>query len=102
IVNSDAFSQGNLTKVAYAKNPLEDGSLSDYRVIPVELTRMTSNALAGMSMTKVQIERCKNFFALGMMYWLYDRPMESTLKWIAKKFLQRSICTFVMDMPSAK
>ena len=86
IVNSDAFSQGNLTKVAYAKNPLEDGSLSDYRVIPVELTRMTSNALAGMSMTKVQIERCKNFFALGMMYWLYDRPMESTLKWIAGKF----------------
>jgi 2-oxoglutarate ferredoxin oxidoreductase subunit alpha len=86
IVNSDAFTQGNLTKVAYAKNPLEDGSLSDFRVIPVELTRMTGNALSGMAMTKVQIERCKNFFALGMMYWLYDRPMQSTLKWIEGKF----------------
>ncbi len=86
IVNSDAFTQGNLTKVAYAKNPLEDGSLSDFRVIPVELTRLTGNALAGMAMTKVQIERCKNFFALGMMYWLYDRPMQSTLKWIEGKF----------------
>ncbi|MEK7858018.1 MAG: 2-oxoacid:acceptor oxidoreductase subunit alpha [Elusimicrobiota bacterium] len=86
IVNSDAFSQGNLTKVAYAANPLEDGSLSDFRVIPVELTRLTGNAMTGMTMTKVQIDRCKNFFALGMMYWLYDRPMENTLKWIQAKF----------------
>ena len=86
IVNSDAFTAGNLAKVQYAKSPLEDGSLSDFRVIPVELTRMTGNALAGMSMTKVQVERCKNFFALGMMYWLYDRPMEGTLKWITAKF----------------
>ena len=86
IVNSDAFTQGNLTKVAYAKNPLEDGSLSDFRLIPVELTRLTGNALADLSMTKVQVERCKNFFALGMMYWLYDRPMGGTLKWIEGKF----------------
>ncbi len=86
IANSDAFSAGNLAKVAYAANPLEDGSLSDFRVIPVELSRLTGNSLAGMAMTKVQIERCKNFFALGMMYWLYDRPMENTLKWIEMKF----------------
>ena len=86
IVNSDAFTAGNLTKVQYAKNPLEDGTLSDYRVIKVELTRLTGNALEGMSMTKVQVERCKNFFALGMMYWLYDRPMDGTLKWIESKF----------------
>jgi 2-oxoglutarate/2-oxoacid ferredoxin oxidoreductase subunit alpha len=86
IVNTDAFTDGNLKKVQYAKSPLEDGSLSDYRVIPVELSRLTGNALAGMALTKVQVERCKNFFALGMMYWLYDRPMESTLKWIEGKF----------------
>lgn len=86
LVNTDAFTPQNLTKVQYAKNPLEDGSLSDYRVIPVELSRMTGNALSGLALTKVQVERCKNFFALGMMYWLYDRPMESTLKWIEAKF----------------
>ncbi len=86
LVNTDAFTAGNLTKVQYAKNPLEDGSLSDYRVIPVELSRLTGNALSGLALTKVQVERCKNFFALGMMYWLYDRPMESTLKWIGSKF----------------
>jgi 2-oxoglutarate ferredoxin oxidoreductase subunit alpha len=86
VINSDAFSQANLNKVGYAVNPLEDGSLSEFRVIPVELTRLTGNALDGMAMTKVQIDRCKNFFALGMMYWLYDRPMESTLKWIESKF----------------
>ena len=86
LVNTDSFTAGNLTKVQYAKNPLEDGSLSQYRVIPVELSRLTGNALNGMQMTRVQVERCKNFFALGMMYWLYDRPMDSTLKWIEGKF----------------
>ena len=86
IANTSAFTAANLTKVQYAKNPIEDGSLSDYRVIPVELTRLTGNALTGMALTKVQVERCKNFFALGMMYWLYDRPMEGTLKWIEHKF----------------
>ncbi len=86
IINSDSFLPGNLTKAGCATNPLEDGSLSDYRVIPVELSRLTGNALAGMALTKVQVERCKNFFALGMMYWLYDRPMESTSRWIQSKF----------------
>ncbi|MBI4376903.1 MAG: 2-oxoacid:acceptor oxidoreductase subunit alpha [Elusimicrobia bacterium] len=86
VVNTDAFSSQNLSKVGYAASPLEDGSLSDYRVIAVELSRLTANALTGMSLTKVQAERCKNFFALGMMYWLYDRPMEPTLRWIEAKF----------------
>jgi 2-oxoglutarate/2-oxoacid ferredoxin oxidoreductase subunit alpha len=86
VVNSDAFNQQNLTKVSYTANPLEDGSLSDFRVIPVELTRLTGNALADMALTRVQVDRCKNFFALGMMYWLYDRSLEPTEKWIAAKF----------------
>jgi 2-oxoglutarate ferredoxin oxidoreductase subunit alpha len=86
LVNSDAFNAGNLTKVGYVKSPLEDGSLSDFRVIPVELNRLTSNALNGMQLSPTQIGRCKNFFALGMMYWLYDRPMDATLKWIQQKF----------------
>jgi 2-oxoglutarate ferredoxin oxidoreductase subunit alpha len=86
LVNKDTFNAANLKKAGYEKNPLEDGSLSDYRVIEVELGRLTRNALEGMGLTATETERCKNFFALGMMYWLYDRPMESTLKWIADKF----------------
>ena len=50
------------------------------------VSRLTGNALSGLNMTPTQIGRCKNFFALGMMYWLYDRPMEGTLKWIEQKF----------------
>lgn len=86
LVNTDSFTDQNLKKVQYVSNPLEDGSLSNYRVIKIELTRMTANALEGLPLTKVQVERCKNFFALGMMYWLYDRPMEGTIRWIEAKF----------------
>ncbi len=86
LVNKDTFNAGNLKKAGYEKNPLEDGSLSDFRVIQVELGRLTRNALDGMGLTVTETERCKNFFALGMMYWLYDRSMESTLKWIETKF----------------
>ncbi len=86
IANSDAFSPGNLAKAGYAASPLADGSLSDYRVITVELSQRTAEALQGLALTKQQVERCKNFYALGLMYWLYDRPMEGTLKWIEGKF----------------
>ncbi len=86
IVNVDSFTPQNLTKVSYEKNPLEDGSLSDFRVIQIDLSKLTANALSGLALTKVQVERCKNFFALGVMYWLYDRPMDGTLKWIESKF----------------
>ena len=86
LVNKDTFNAVNLKKAGYDANPLEDGSLSEFRVIPVELGRLTRNALDGMGLTATETERCKNFFALGMMYWLYDRPMESTMKWIETKF----------------
>jgi 2-oxoglutarate/2-oxoacid ferredoxin oxidoreductase subunit alpha len=93
VVNKDAFNAANLTKAGYAADPLGDGSLSDFRVITVELTRLTRNALDGLGLSPTQTERCKNFFALGMMYWLYDRPMEATAKWIEKKFAKNA--TFV-------
>ena len=86
LANQDTFGAANLKKAGYEKNPLEDGSLSDFRVIPVELGRLTRNALEGMGLTAAVTERCKNFFALGMMYWLYDRPLEATLRWIEAKF----------------
>lgn len=86
IVNTDAFSEQNLNKAGYAANPLEDGSLSSYRVFKLPITALTFNALKETKLPKKQQERCKNFFALGLMYWLYDRPMDNTLKWINDKF----------------
>lgn len=86
LINKDTFTAANLTKAGYEKNPLEDGSLSDFRVIEVELSRLTRNALDGMGLSATETERCKNFFALGMTYWLYDRPLEATSRWIEQKF----------------
>jgi 2-oxoglutarate ferredoxin oxidoreductase subunit alpha len=86
VVNTDEFNDNNLKKAGYAANPLEDGSLSGFRLFKVPLTSLTLKALEGSSMPFKQQERCKNFYALGLMYWLYDRPMEPTLKWIDDKF----------------
>ena len=86
IVNEDAFTSGNLDKAGYQGNPLEDGSLTRFRLIKVPLSTLTQNALASTGLGKKDTERCKNFFSLGMMYWLYDRPKEPTLEWIADKF----------------
>jgi 2-oxoglutarate/2-oxoacid ferredoxin oxidoreductase subunit alpha len=86
ITNSDAFSALNLKKAGYEKSPLEDGSLQDYRLITIPLTTLTRNALEGLGLKPTEVERCKNFFALGVMFWLYERPLDSTLSWINSKF----------------
>ena len=86
IVNTDSFNPQNLNKAGYKSNPLEDGSLSQFRVIRIPLTTLTDNALKGMQFTRTQVDRCKNFFALGIVYWLYERPLEPTLNWIQRKF----------------
>lgn len=86
IANEDTFKEANLKKAGYKANPLEDGSLAKYRVTKLPLTTLTANALKDSGLTWPQIERCKNFFALGIMYWLYDRPLDHTLKWIEEKF----------------
>jgi len=89
IANADAFTEANLKKAGYEKNPLLDGSLSAYRVIAVEMTAMTDRALSDLKLARPQVERCKNFFALGLMYWLYERPLEPTQAWIRTKFQKR-------------
>ncbi len=86
IVNSDAFSEGNLKKAGYARNPLEDGSLSGYRLFSLPISSLNVNALSECKLTRKDVDRCKNFFALGLMYWLYDRPMKQTIDWIDSKF----------------
>ena len=86
IVNSDAFDERALTKAGYGSNPLTDGSLGDYTVYEVPMTSLTMEAVKPSGTKPREAERSKNFFALGLISWLYTRPVESTLKWIQDRF----------------
>jgi 2-oxoglutarate/2-oxoacid ferredoxin oxidoreductase subunit alpha len=90
ILNRDAFTEKNLQKAGYTANPLEDGTLDEYRLHTIPLTSMTVEALKGIEgVTSREAERSKNFFALGLMSWLYGRPTENTLEFIQTKFAKR-------------
>jgi 2-oxoglutarate/2-oxoacid ferredoxin oxidoreductase subunit alpha len=86
IVNLDSFKETDLRKAQMATNPLEDHSLDGYRVFSVELQRLTRTALQSLGLDAKSMDRCKNFFALGMCYWLYNRPMDATLRYLKDKF----------------
>jgi 2-oxoglutarate ferredoxin oxidoreductase subunit alpha len=90
IVNSDAFTKSNLNKAGYDENPLEDGTLDGYQVIEVPLTSLNREALKDVEgLTAKEKDRSQNFFALGMAFWMFDRPMDTTLEWIETKFANR-------------
>lgn len=86
IVNTDGFNDKNLKLSGYASNPLRDSSLEKYRVFEVDISKLTALALQEMNLSSKLVDRSKNFFALGMMYWMYNRPMEPTIDWIKSKF----------------
>lgn len=86
IVNSDNFEERDLAKAGLTSNPLEDGTLSNFRVYPVPMTTLTIEAVKGIGVKARDAERSKNFFALGVIDWLYNRPQEPTLEYIEKKF----------------
>jgi 2-oxoglutarate ferredoxin oxidoreductase subunit alpha len=86
LVNEDEFTETNLKKATYTSNPLEDGSLTAYRVFRVPVSTLNARALKDSGLTPVQIDRCKNMFALGLMFWMYSRPLDTTLRWIDEKF----------------
>src|SRR5204863_2237490 len=87
IKNTDEFTKVNHEHAAYKSKPLTDGSLARYRVHKLPITTPNMNALKGnVELSRKEIDRSKNFFALGVLYWLYDRPMENTLNWIHTKF----------------
>lgn len=87
IVNADAFTRANLKKAGFTENPLENGSLEKFRLHAVKLTSLNRLALEEIEgLTQKEIDRTKNFFALGLICWMYDRPAEPTLDWINKKF----------------
>ncbi|MCC6604825.1 MAG: 2-oxoacid:acceptor oxidoreductase subunit alpha [Anaerolineae bacterium] len=90
IINTDAFNQTNLRKAGYEESPLEDGTLRGYHIIEVPLTTMNREALKDIeSLSTKDKDRSQNFFALGIAFWMFDRPMETTLDWIQKKFAKR-------------
>ncbi|MCI0885949.1 MAG: 2-oxoacid:acceptor oxidoreductase family protein, partial [Chloroflexi bacterium] len=86
IVNTDEFTEPNLRKALYAENPIEDDSLVAYRVVKVPVGSMNARALADSGLNTMQIDRSKNSFALGLMFWLYERPLDSTIRWFEEKF----------------
>jgi 2-oxoglutarate/2-oxoacid ferredoxin oxidoreductase subunit alpha len=86
IVNKDDFKENDLRKAQMTSNPLEDHTLDGYRLFAVDLTKLTRAALQELGLDAKSMDRCKNFFALGMCYWLYNRPMDSTHRWLDDKF----------------
>jgi 2-oxoglutarate ferredoxin oxidoreductase subunit alpha len=86
IVNSDDFAETDLRKAQITVSPLEDHSLDGYRLFAVQLTKLTRAALKDVGLDAKSMDRCKNFFALGMCYWLYNRSMEPTLRYLDDKF----------------
>ena len=86
LVNEDAFDAIDLKKAGYAENPLDGDSLASYRVIKVPVDKLNSEAVKETGLPPKQAERCKNFFTLGLVCWLYDRPIEQTLAYIEQKF----------------
>ena len=86
IVNTDKFTERDLDKAELAVNPLEDGSLDGFQVVPVQLSTLTKRAVDGLGLGAKETDRCKNFFALGMAYWLFNRDLSATQSWIRGKF----------------
>jgi 2-oxoglutarate ferredoxin oxidoreductase subunit alpha len=86
IVNEDAFTPNDLKKAGYAANPIEDGSLGSYRLIKVPINKLNAAATKDSGLGAKDTDRCKNMFALGLVYWLYGRPLEPTLEYIRQKF----------------
>lgn len=86
ILNQEKFVAREFEKAGITSNPLEDGSLGEFQVVRVDMARLTKDAVEGLGLGTKEVDRCKNFFALGMTYWLYTRPMDATVKWIEARF----------------
>ncbi|MBK6320519.1 MAG: 2-oxoacid:acceptor oxidoreductase subunit alpha [Dehalococcoidia bacterium] len=89
IVDENEFEPTNLKKAAYVSNPLEDGSLSAYQLVPIDITRQNELALEGLPLNAKDKFRSRNFYALGLILWLYGRSMDTTVKWATEQFSRR-------------
>jgi 2-oxoglutarate ferredoxin oxidoreductase subunit alpha len=92
IVNTASFDDRNLTKAGYPSNPLDDPALAErYRLHKVDMTGLTGQAIADLGLNAKEKDRTKNFFALGLVSWIYTRPLEPTLEWIQKRFAKNAV-----------
>jgi 2-oxoglutarate ferredoxin oxidoreductase subunit alpha len=91
IVNEDAFDERNLEKAGYDANPLDDGTVATYRVLKVPMSSITKEVCAPLGVKPRDAERSKNFFALGLVSWMYTRPTEPTFEWITSKFAKNEL-----------
>ncbi len=89
VTNTDSFNEDNLKKAGWKSNPLTDGTLKDYSLLQVPFSSLTKNALEGSGMKLSEIDRCKNFFALGLVFWMYGRSIDHTVKWVQEKFAKK-------------
>lgn len=89
IINADAFNKTQYNKAGYESDPLEDGSLDHFRVIKAPLSELTLKAVEETGLSKKDADRCKNLFALGIMYYLYDRPLDISNDWLSAKFAKK-------------
>ena len=90
IVNSDEFNETNLKKAGYTSNPLHDNSLQAYRLFEVPIGTLNTRALQSLDLSAQEVDRSKNMFALGLMFWMYSRPMDTTMKFIEERFGKRN------------
>lgn len=86
IANSDAFDKKSLDQAGYAANPLEDDSLESYQLFQVPMTDLTRRAVEGLDLSQKEADRCRNFFAMGLTFWMYGRSLDPTLRFIEAKF----------------
>ncbi|MFH0988876.1 MAG: 2-oxoacid:acceptor oxidoreductase subunit alpha [bacterium] len=89
IVNTEGFSDKNLKLSGYAENPLKNNSLDDFKLYEVDISKLNTLALQDMNISSKIVDRSKNFFALGMMFWMYNRSVDNTVDWIKKKFADK-------------
>ena len=90
VIDRDAFSNKNLRKAGYEANPLEDQSLEGFRVLALDMSRLTQAAVKSFGLTQKESLRCKNMWALGLMMWMYDRDRDPTIDWLREKFSDRA------------
>ncbi len=90
IVDSDAFDVKSLKLATYENNPIEDGSLDGYQLFKVAMTKVTREAVKGLGLGTKDADRCRNFFAMGLLYWLYGRSLDPTLRYIDAKFANKA------------
>ncbi len=91
LVNIDAFNKMNITKAGYNENPLETGELNDYRILKAPITSQTVATLAELDLDTKSKDKCKNFYALGVTYFLYGRSLDTTINWIQEKFKKNPV-----------